>query len=50
MSYAQILISLTASISCDVLVVARGLINHCAGQHVSFDNLKGKIGVSRWIP
>ena len=38
------LISLTASISCDVLVVAQGLINHYAGQHVGLDYLKGKTG------
>ena len=50
MLYAQILISLTASISCDVLVVAQGLINHCPGQHVGLDHLKGKIGVSWWMP
>ena len=44
------LISLTASISCDVLVVAQGLINHYAGQHVGLDYLKGKTGVSWWMP
>ena len=42
--------TLTASISCDVFVVAQGLINHCPGQHVSLDYLNGKIEVSWWMP